>query len=79
MDRIRVVKRTRNLEFGRFDIMHRELALGIAQAHFDALEPMIYNNNSFVAQEPELIGRWLDATFSEIASSAAFFLPYRTG
>jgi hypothetical protein len=69
----------RNLKIGLFDIMHRELALGFAQAHFDALEPIIYNDSSFVAQEPELIGGWLDAIFSEIASSAAFFLPYLTG
>ena len=55
MDRIGVVKGPRDVEFCLFDVIHRELALRLSQAHFDAFKPVVHHDDTLVPKETELV------------------------
>lgn len=59
--------------------MHREFVLRTAQAHLDAFDPVIHNDDSFVPQETELICGWLDTIFLDTVCGAAFSCPSYIG
>ena len=75
IDRIWAVKGASYFKLCLFNVMHGEPALRLAQAHPDALKPVIHYDDSPVSDEPKTICGGFDAMSPDIMAGFASCLP----